>query len=70
MRLLAKGDLNAKVTIEVAGASKAAMELVEKAGGKVVILEAKSKTNRSEKKTKETSKAKIATRKNEASKDS
>jgi large subunit ribosomal protein L15 len=70
VRLLAKGDLNAKVTIEVAGASKAAMELVEKAGGKVVILEAKSKTNRSEKKTKETSKAKIATRKNEASKDS
>ena len=70
VRLLAKGDLNAKVTIEVAGASKAAMELVEKAGGKVVILEAKSKTNRSEKKMKETSKAKLATRKNEASKDS
>ena len=70
VRLLAKGDLNAKVTIEEAGASKAATELVEKAGGKVVILEAKSKTNRSEKKTKETAKAKLATRKNEASKDS
>ncbi|PPR56749.1 MAG: 50S ribosomal protein L15 [Alphaproteobacteria bacterium MarineAlpha4_Bin2] len=38
IRLLAKGEFNAKVTIEVAGASKAAIELVEKAGGKVVVL--------------------------------
>ena len=40
VRLLAKGELNAKVIIEVAGASKAAVEIIEKAGGKVVVLEA------------------------------
>ena len=40
VRLLANGELNSKVTIEVAGASKAAVEIVEKAGGKVVVLEA------------------------------
>ena len=38
VRLLANGELNTKITIEVAGASKVAVELVEKAGGKVVIL--------------------------------
>ena len=37
VRLLAKGALKANVTIEVAGASKAAVEAVEKAGGKVVL---------------------------------
>ena len=37
VRLLAKGELKANVTIEVAGASKAAIEAVEKAGGKVVL---------------------------------
>jgi len=37
VRLLAKGELKAKVTIEVAGASKAAMAAVEKAGGSVVL---------------------------------
>ena len=37
VRLLAKGELNAKVTVEVAGASKAAVAAVEKAGGSVVI---------------------------------
>lgn len=36
VRLLAKGDLTAKITIEVAGASGAAVAAVEKAGGKVV----------------------------------
>lgn len=35
VRLLAKGELKAKVEIEVARASKAAVEAVEKAGGKV-----------------------------------
>ena len=39
VRLLAKGELKAKLTIEVAGASKAAIEAVEKAGGKVVVVE-------------------------------
>lgn len=37
VRLLAKGEISAKVTIEVAGASKAAIAAVEKAGGKVVL---------------------------------
>jgi large subunit ribosomal protein L15 len=37
IRLLAKGELTSKITIEVAGASKAAIEAVEKAGGKVVL---------------------------------
>ncbi|HEX7871909.1 MAG TPA: 50S ribosomal protein L15 [Sphingobium sp.] len=38
VRLLAKGELTAKVKIAVAGASKAAIEAVEKAGGSVEIL--------------------------------
>ena len=70
VRLLAKGDLNAKVTIEVSGASKAATELVEKAGGKVVIVELKTKTKRSEKKANKTSKAKLVAHEKEASEDS
>ncbi len=37
VRLLAKGELRAAVTIEVAGASKAAVAAVEGAGGKVVL---------------------------------
>ena len=37
VRLLAKGELRSKVTIEVTGASKAAVAAVEKAGGKVVL---------------------------------
>jgi len=37
VRLLAKGELTAKVTISVAGASKAAIEAVEKAGGSVTL---------------------------------
>ncbi len=37
VRLLAKGELSAKVTIEVAGASQAAREAVEKAGGALIL---------------------------------
>lgn len=37
IRLLAKGELKAGVTIAVSGASKAAVEAVEKAGGKVSL---------------------------------
>ncbi|MGE0746590.1 MAG: 50S ribosomal protein L15 [Rhodospirillales bacterium] len=37
VRLLAKGELAAKITIQVAGASKAAVEAVEKAGGSVIL---------------------------------
>ena len=37
VRLLAKGELTAKVDLTVTGASKAAIEAVEKAGGKVTV---------------------------------
>ena len=37
IRLLAKGEIKAKVKVTVAGASKAAVEAVEKAGGSVNI---------------------------------
>jgi len=40
VRLLAKGELKAKVDISVTGASKAAVEAVEKAGGKVTVATA------------------------------
>ena len=40
IRLLAKGELKSKVDITVAGASKAAIEAVEKAGGKVTVAAA------------------------------
>jgi len=42
IRLLAKGELKAKLTIEVDGASKAAAEGVEKAGGTLVIIAPKA----------------------------
>ncbi|NJM49830.1 MAG: 50S ribosomal protein L15 [Sphingomonadales bacterium] len=38
VRLLAKGELTSKVSFSVSGASKAAIEAVEKAGGKVEVL--------------------------------
>ncbi len=38
VRLLAKGTLTAKVTFSVAGASKGAIEAVEKIGGKVDVI--------------------------------
>ena len=41
VRLLAKGELKTKVSFAVAGASKAAVKAVEKAGGKVEIIAAK-----------------------------
>jgi len=37
IRLLAKGELKAVITIEVAGASKSAIAAVERVGGKVVM---------------------------------
>lgn len=40
VRVLADGDLKAKVTIEVAGASKPAVEKIEKAGGSIKLLAA------------------------------
>lgn len=41
IKLLAKGALKAKLTVEVCKASEAAQEAVKKAGGKVVLPEAK-----------------------------
>ncbi len=38
IRLLAKGELKSKINITVAGASKAAVEAVEKAGGSVTLV--------------------------------
>ena len=38
VRLLGKGEITSKVSIEVSGASKSAIAAVEKAGGKVVVL--------------------------------
>jgi large subunit ribosomal protein L15 len=41
VRLLAKGELTAKVSFSVAGASATAIEAVEKAGGKVELIVAR-----------------------------
>jgi large subunit ribosomal protein L15 len=41
VRLLGKGELKAKLSLKVAGASKGAIEAVEKNGGKVEIIEGK-----------------------------
>ncbi|MDE2230173.1 MAG: 50S ribosomal protein L15 [Alphaproteobacteria bacterium] len=43
VKLLAKGELKAPLTLEVAGASKAAVAAVEKSGGKVVLPAVKTK---------------------------
>lgn len=42
VRILADGELTAKVTLEVAGASKPAVEKIEKAGGSVKLLGVKA----------------------------
>jgi len=41
VRILARGEVSAKLNIEAAGASKAAVAAVEKAAGKITILAAK-----------------------------
>ncbi|MBL4811913.1 MAG: 50S ribosomal protein L15 [Rhodobacteraceae bacterium] len=40
VRVLGKGEITAKVTIEVTGASKGAVEAVAKAGGKLTVITA------------------------------
>lgn len=40
VRVLAKGEISAKVNLEVTGASKAAVEAVEKAGGSLTVTKA------------------------------
>jgi large subunit ribosomal protein L15 len=42
VRVLSDGELKAKLTIEVAGASKAAVEKIEKAGGSIKLLSAEA----------------------------
>ena len=51
-RVLAQGELTAALRIEVAGASKAAVAAVEKAGGKITILQPKAELNPDGKKAK------------------
>jgi large subunit ribosomal protein L15 len=48
VRLLAKGELRVGVTIEVAGASKAAIAAVESVGGKVVVRTRRSRQSTAE----------------------
>jgi len=43
IRVLGRGEIKAKINLEVAGASKSAVEAIEKAGGKVTILAPKKK---------------------------
>lgn len=40
IRVLAKGEITAKVDLQVTGASKSAVEAVEKAGGKLTVTPA------------------------------
>lgn len=40
VRILAKGEISAKVALEVTGASKSAIEAVEKAGGSLTVTKA------------------------------
>ncbi|MBC7986362.1 MAG: 50S ribosomal protein L15 [Sphingomonadaceae bacterium] len=50
VRLLGKGELNAKLGFKVAGASKGAVEAVEKAGGSVEIIAPRERRAKGEKK--------------------
>jgi large subunit ribosomal protein L15 len=42
IRVLAKGDISAKLTLNVTGASKSAVEAVEKAGGSLTVTSAQA----------------------------
>jgi large subunit ribosomal protein L15 len=48
IRLLAKGELRSAITIEVDGASKAAIAAVEKAGGKVIFRASRKRQEKSD----------------------
>jgi large subunit ribosomal protein L15 len=48
VRLLGRGALTAKLTLEVAGATEAAKAAVEKAGGSVVVVSPKAKAGAAE----------------------
>jgi large subunit ribosomal protein L15 len=60
LKLLNKGALKAKVTIEVSGASKTAIAAVEKVGGKVIVT-AKTEISKEEGKPIKAKKAKADT---------
>ncbi|APE28337.1 50S ribosomal protein L15 [Aurantiacibacter gangjinensis] len=60
VRLLAKGDLTAKLTFNVAGASKGAVAAVEKAGGKVDIIDKGKPEHEKKAERREANKAKKA----------
>jgi large subunit ribosomal protein L15 len=60
LKLLSKGELKAKVIIEVSGASVTAIMAVEKVGGKVIIT-AKTEVSKAEKKPIKAEKAKSDT---------
>ncbi|MDQ4420256.1 50S ribosomal protein L15 [Sphingobium sp. DEHP117] len=63
VRLLGKGDLSAKLTFTVAGASKGAIEAVEKAGGSVSVIEVVSAAEKAAAKKGTVRAAKLAARK-------
>ena len=48
VRVLSDGELKAKVTLEVAGASKPAVEKIEKAGGSIKLLAAAAEASAAE----------------------
>ena len=52
VRLLGKGELKTKLTIEVAGASKSAIAAVEKLGGSVIVKAPKPKKDETKAKSK------------------
>lgn len=52
VRILGTGQISAKVTLEVAGASKTAIAAVEKAGGSVKVLEVAKPVGKPKKKAK------------------
>jgi large subunit ribosomal protein L15 len=48
VRLLAKGEIRTAITIEVAGASRAAIVAVENAGGQVILRANRAKKRKTE----------------------
>jgi large subunit ribosomal protein L15 len=60
VRILAKGELTSKISVSVAGASKSAVEAIEKAGGKVEILVVKAASEKAAAKKGTVKKAKDA----------
>jgi large subunit ribosomal protein L15 len=63
VRLLGKGELTAAVSFSVAGASKGAIEAVEKAGGKVDVIEVVAAADKAKAKKGSVKAAKAAARK-------